>query len=71
MVSWWMVGIALAVIAFVSMMGAKKKDVRGKVILITGGARYLSSSLLPLLLPFPLSPIFFSKDKVILISLCT
>jgi len=38
MVSWWMVGIALAVIAFFAFGPSKKKDVRGKIILITGGA---------------------------------
>lgn len=38
MVSWWMIGIAMVVIAFFAQSAKKKKDVRGKVILITGGA---------------------------------
>ena len=54
MVSWFMIGVGLLVIAFfsnfISKSSKKKKDVRGKVILITGGARYSS--------PFP--PLFSS-----------
>jgi len=39
MASWWLVGIAVSVIVFFTLNSAKKKkDVKGKVILITGGA---------------------------------
>jgi all-trans-retinol dehydrogenase (NAD+) len=37
MESWWMIGVGLVVIFLFKLGGSRKKDVSGKVILITGG----------------------------------